>query len=192
MRKLLKVTTAIMVAGIVAGSIFYACQKNETVPQKEDIFSVKQQKLRSGYFKKVEIYNMDGHGLRHCTRMIAEGLFDWETNNLICYLWSRYEEVDCNSIAMRASIFDMRLAMKTVPADFAVDDDGERTDSTGTGNPCPPYVATNFDNYVITIDGEVLTPNFSKTVFFEDGEELRIDYNYIKNVYWQYLVKSIE
>ena len=182
MRKLI---FGLLATAIVAGSIFYACQKNETAPQKEDITSVKQQKLPSGYFETTVRYIMK-KGFTECFRETIEELKDWNTHNVIVRTDYKLEVVDCNSISLRAEVMDLQLTLKDgIP--FRNDDDSDGIIWEG--------IIGNLDNYIVKVKSGtewiLLTPDFSKTIVLDDGTSFVVDYDYILTS-WNNFVENME
>ena len=178
---------------IVAGSVFYACNKDGAFDTTQTQV-VKPVGDIPGYADEIITYHQVS--MYNCYRITTyvQRSFD-PPHNIQKIYGSIYEKIDCGDMRLQAPIMKLDMKMTDV-AEVKIA--GLIDDSSTGGNNGEEIkkIVCSFDSYIITIDGELLTPAFFKTIEWEDEDEnlftISIDYDYIQTVYWQYLIEAIE
>ena len=166
----IKIIASIAIVGIVAGSIFYACKKDEVLTTKtEDVSAVKQQKDLYGVWVTMNISNLEPtgkisiSGYDMCTKVVTEKLLDRATGRYSIIKTTTYI-VDCITGRIYFGLVVEQNSKTSIPPDLWNEESYK--------------VIDNFDFYV---NDQFVTADFNYVKPIEivgvDGEVIRGEYS---------------
>ena len=164
---------------IIAGSIFYACKKEESLTTKTEEISLLKEQKASGYLDTIIQERMTSSGKCLIERIVIHFYQDkfgaWYGDIVHYRSWLG----DCSAAFEKLEMIEAQMNLKD---GVLGPDDDESTRKEKL---------RNFDNYEIIIEGELLTPAFSKTIYPDYGEAFTIDYDFIVGDIWPSLIELV-
>ena len=182
MRKITFGVITTLIVAVAATVIFYACNKEDKSIQTETSIGAKQQKAPAGNIDTVCIEHFV-NGRTFCSRTTSLWVRDYYTNKLLAVWEIKYEIIDCKDCRNRASAdIEAKLKTSVVTGMLSTDEDGNTISDEERRE-----ILADINNYEITVDGEPLTPAFSKEILLDEDNEdslIIIDYDVIITEIW--------